>query len=188
MFEFILVVLSSILFILNFMKMTANEVQDNKNEVVVQKIKFILETNSVMRNTLGSHMNARNHHIAENEFPIVRDIIFRCYNPYVLHDIDRQQYLLRTLSRRDNRTIDYFTAWFKNFLCESNPDWMNYEALLQRWTSCFAHDENLLTAIIKQVDRLYEQWSGAALADYQRSVFFATHMATLCFGHGTSNF
>ncbi|CAF3944692.1 unnamed protein product, partial [Rotaria sordida] len=116
-----------------------------------------------------------------NEFPFMCDIIFRSYNSYILHDIDRQQYLSRMLSRRDDRTMEYFITWFQYFLCDLNPDWVNYQSLLNLWTECFIYNQDMFSNIIKQIDMLIDSWTKVASQDHQRSNFFLTHMVTQCF-------
>ncbi|CAF3907546.1 unnamed protein product, partial [Rotaria sp. Silwood2] len=173
--------LADIVFVLNYMKNETNEVHDNITLAAIQRVKFIIETNSSIRDTIRKHLDERNYHISLDEFTFIRDIIFRSYNPYVLHDIDRQQYLSRMLSRRDDRQMEYFMAWFQYFLCDSNPDWMNYQSLLNLWTECFVYKQDLFSNIIKQIDVLIDSWTKVAPQDLQRSNFFLTHMVTQCF-------
>ncbi|CAF1677650.1 unnamed protein product, partial [Adineta ricciae] len=176
--------LEDILFVLKFFNTESDKVADDLNEKAIQKIKFIFETNFSLRSTFGTYLNERNHHITVDEFPLIRDIILRYYNEYVLHDINRSQYLLRTLACRKDRTIDYFINWFKFFLCESNPNWLRYEEIVQQWTDCFAHQPERFAEVIKQIDILMKLWAQVSPENVQRSNFLATHMVGECFRYG----
>jgi hypothetical protein len=169
------------------MKTQTTEALDNITEATIQKVKFMLETNITIWDMIKRHLNDKNYHISLDEFPVIRDILFHYYNPYSLYEIDRQQYLSRMLSRRDDRTMDYFIVWFKYFLCESNPDWMNYQDLVNLWTECFFQNEELFSQIIKQIDMLIELWTKVAPDNHQRLTFFVTHMVTQCFRQGMNN-
>jgi hypothetical protein len=160
---------------------------DDKNEAATKRIQFIFEINDTIRNTIGKCLNDKNFNISLEEFHFIREIIFRSYNQYILHNIDRQQYLLRMLSRRDDQTIDYFINWFQYFLCESNPDWMNYQILLNQWTECFVYNQDFFSKIIKQMDMLIERWTNVAPKDSQRSNFFIKHMVGQCFRQGRNH-
>jgi hypothetical protein len=129
-------------------------------------------------------LNEKNYHISLDEFPFICEIIFRSYNQYILHNIDRQQYLSRMLNRRDGQTLEYFTIWFQNFLCEPNSDWIDYQILLNQWTQCFVGNQDIFSKIIKQMDTLIERWKNAASKDSQRSNFFIKHMVGQCFRQG----
>jgi hypothetical protein len=166
------------------MKVKTNEADNDINEAATRRVKFIFETNNSMHDTIGERLNEKNFHIALDEFPYIREIIFHSYHPYFLFNIDRQQYLSRMLSRRDDQTTDYFITWFICFLCESNPDWMNYQDLLSQWTECFIQNSDLFSKIIKKFDILIELWTKVAPDNQQRSTFFVTHMVTQCFRQG----
>jgi hypothetical protein len=155
--------------------------KDDNNKVVTKRIQFIFETNDTIRNTIGKYLNEKNYRISLEEFSSIREIIFRSYNQYILHNIDRQQYLSRILIRRDDQKLEFFLAWFRYFLCESNPDWMNYRSLIIQWTECFFYNQDLFPQIIKQMDTLIERWTTVAQKDHKRSTFFITHMVGQCF-------
>ncbi len=169
------------------MKTQKNETLDNGSEAAIRQVKFIFETNGTMWDTIRRHLNEKNYHISLNELPVIRDILFHYYDQYFLYDIDRQIYLSRMLSRRDDRTIEYFIVWFQYFLCESNPDWMNYQDLVIQWTECFFQNPDLFSQIIKQIDTLIELWTKVAPDNHQRSAFFVAHMVTQCFRQGMNN-
>jgi hypothetical protein len=169
------------------MKTPSNEMKNDTNEAATKRIQFIFETNDTIRNTIGKCLNEKNYHISMEEFSFIREIIFRSYNQYILHNIDRQQYLSRMLSRRDDQTIDHFIIWFQYFLCESNPDWMNYQILLSQWTECIVYNQDLFSNIIKQMDMLIELWTKVAPKDSQRSTCFIKHIVGQCFRQGRNH-
>ncbi|CAF5025267.1 unnamed protein product, partial [Rotaria sp. Silwood1] len=136
-----------------------------------------------MKQSFEVYLNEKNFHISIDEIPSIYAIIFRYFNPFLLPHIDRQQYILRTISRREDRTTDYFIEWFKHFLCQSNPDWMHYDELLYHWTECFVHNTYLFDDIIKQTDKLIELWTKVEPANDQRSGFFVEHIVKECFRH-----
>ncbi|UJR16715.1 hypothetical protein I4U23_003615, partial [Adineta vaga] len=173
--------LTDILFLLNYMNSPTKEDNNDSNGGSNKTIKFVLETNRTLQNTFKNYLNEINHHISLDEFPLVRDIIFRSYNSYLLYDFDRQQYLSRMLARRNNQTVDYFIGWFKYFLCESNAEWIDYQKLTHQWTECFVHNEILLLQILQQIDMLIELWIKTVPNDRHRSEFFIAHMVTQCF-------
>lgn len=162
-------------FILNYMKRPSND-----NEIATKQIQFILETNNTLRSAVGRYLNEKNYHIHLDEFPIIRDILFRSYNEFILHDINRQQYLSRMLSRRDNQTAEHFIVWFQFFLCKPNSDWVDYQILLDQWTECFFDKQDLFSNIIKQTDMLIEIWTNAAPNNTERVTFFIKHMVAQC--------
>jgi hypothetical protein len=114
------------------MKTQPNETYDDINKAAVQRVKTFFEKNDLVWTTIAKHLNEKNYHIVLDDFPLIRDIIFRSYSPYFLYGIDPQQYLSRMLSRRDDQTMNYFIVWFQFFLCESYPDWMNYQSLVNQ--------------------------------------------------------
>lgn len=176
--------LADIRFILKYMKTDTKEVSSDINEAVTKRVQFIFETNGTVGEKIKRCLNENNYHISSDEFSLIRDIIFRFYNPILLYGIDRQEYLSRMLSRRDDRKTDYFIVWFQYFLCEVNADWMDYQTLLHQWTECFIQKQELFSNIIKKIDMLIEHWKKAAPNDNKRSTFFVTHMVTQCFRQG----
>ena len=134
-----------------------------------------------MRNSFVRHLNEQNHHIMPDQYGMIRDILFRYYNPYILHDINPQEYLLRTLCRREGTKASSLIDWFKCFLCEPCPDTILYRELLTRWTNCFFDQQQLFQEIISQIDTLMELWTQAVPTDEARSAIFAAHMAAQCF-------
>lgn len=166
---------TDIQFLLNYMKSPSNE-----NEVTTKQIKFILETNNALRNAIGIYLNSKNYDITLDELPFIHEIIFRSYNQYILHNINRPEYLSRSLSRRDDRTAEFFTVWFRYFLCEPNEDWVNYKLLLGQWTECFVYNQDLFSSIIQQFDILIGQWINAGSSDAERLSFFIKHMVQQC--------
>lgn len=166
---------TDIQFVLNYMKKPLNE-----NETATKQIQFILETNDAVRNAIGEYLNGINYHISLDEFPFIREILFRSYNQYILHNINRQQYLSRMLSRRDNQTDESFIVWFQYFLCEPDSDWVNYQILLGQWTECFVHNQDLFSKIIKQMDMLIARWANVAPQNAERSAIFIKHMVEQC--------
>ncbi|CAF1188657.1 unnamed protein product [Rotaria sp. Silwood1] len=176
--------LHDIIFILNLGKTEINETNNRVRESATQKIQLICESNLKMKQSFEVYLNEKNFHISIDEIPSIYAIIFRYFNPFLLPHIDRQQYILRTISRREDRTTDYFIEWFKHFLCQSNPDWMHYDELLYHWTECFVHNTYLFNDIIKQIDKLIELWTKVELANDQRSGFFVEHIVKECFRHG----
>ena len=107
--------------------------------------------------------------------------MIRLYNSFLLHNISRQQYISRTLSRRNDRTRDYFLAWFECFLCETDEQWINYEELTRQWTKCFVSDQKIFSEIIEKFDLLIDLWTKTAPNNNQRLNFFVTHMDAQCF-------
>ncbi|CAF1340065.1 unnamed protein product [Adineta steineri] len=176
--------LDSIVYLLKFMATQTTKAVDDINEAATKRVKFVFETSNAVRKTVENYLNERNVHITLDEFPLIRDIIFRYHSSYILHNIACQQYLGRMLHRRDNQTANYFIIWFQQFLCESNPDWMNYETLLIQWTQCFVHNQDLFSTIIQQIDTLIELWTKVAPNDHKRTTLFVTHMITECFRQG----
>jgi hypothetical protein len=128
----------------------------------------------------------KNSCISPNEFPLIRDIIFHYYNEYILHGVNRQQYLSRMLIHQNEQKIEYLIAWFQFFLCESNPNWMNYQSLLGQWTECFVYKRDFFSRVIKQIDMLIGVWTKVAPEDRQRADFFIKHMVSQCFRQGKS--
>lgn len=175
-FLFLSVELTEILFILKYLKSP-----DGINESVSERIHFIFETNPRLRTTVYNYLTEKNSSISPDEYPLIRDILFRYYNEFLLHNINCQQYLSRMLTYLNEQTIDYLILWFKHFLCESNPKWMNYQNLLRQWTDCLFSKQHFFSQTIKQMDVLIDMWNNAALEDHQRSHFFIEHMASRCF-------
>lgn len=155
----------------------------NKSEAT-EKIAFILETNGTLRDTFIKYLNEKSSHIRSSEFPDVHEIIFNSYNSSLLYGIDRQQYILRMLDCRSDRTVEYFTAWFQYFLCDLNSLRINHSDLLKRWTDSFVRDFDLLSEVIKQVDHLAAYLTESAPEDPERSGSFLQHMVTQCFREG----
>ncbi|CAF3297892.1 unnamed protein product [Rotaria sp. Silwood2] len=168
------ITLFDIAFILTYLKQQT----DNKS---IQLIQSVFQTNNTLRSKIESDLNRRNYNISTNEFPLIRDIMIRSYNSFLLHNINRQQYLLRTLNRRNDRTSDYFLSWFECFLCEIDEDWINYQELTRQWTECFVTNKKMLSEVMEKVDSLIDLWTKVAPNNNQRSNFFVTHMVAQCF-------
>ena len=170
-----LVDLSDILFLLKYLKKENNEIH---NECV----RRIIESNTALRHTIVNYLNSINSHLLSNEFPVICDIIFQYYNPYVLSRVNRQQFVSRTLSRRNDRTADYFIDWFSYFLAESHVDWMIYKKeLLQQWTECVTHDRTLFKEVIRKTNMLIDLWAIGAPNNKEYLTFFVKHMVNQCF-------
>ena len=164
--------------------METNEAADDIKVAATRKVRFILEINGTMRNCFGSCLKEKNHRITFDELSLTRDIIFRFYNEFLLHDIDRQQFLCHTIPCQNDQTMNYFVEWFKCFLCDSNPDWMCYIELLNRWTNCFVRNNKLFRGIINQIDELIELWERVETDNNKRSTYFVKHMVYQCFQAG----
>ncbi len=179
---------ADIAFILKYLKSEKNGSHNDTTIAATRWIQTILESNKTLRTTIENYLQSKNHHILLNDFRIVRDIIFRYHNSYILHNINRQQFLSHTLSRRDDRTVDYYVNWFACFLCESHPTWMNYKELLQQWTQCFVHDSDMFKKIITQIDMLIDLWAKVAMDDKEHLSFFIKYMVTQCFQQGKNKY
>ncbi|CAF4612278.1 unnamed protein product [Rotaria sp. Silwood2] len=176
--------LADIVFVLNYMKTQTNEIHDGTTTAVIKLVISIFEKNDLLWDTIIRILNEKNYHISSDEFPLIQNIIFHSYNPYFLHGINLQEYLKRMLSRRDDRTIDYFIEWFRYFLCDSIPDWLDSQSLLNDWTECFVSKKDLFLKIIEKIDALIGLWTDAAPQNNQRSLFFLKHMVAQCFRQG----
>jgi hypothetical protein len=179
-----LVEFADIVFILKYLKNLTNENHDEVTAAATRRIQAVFEANHKLQHKIREYLNMKNHHASINDFPFIRDIIFRYYNPYLLHNIDCLRFLSQTLSRREDRTTEYFIVWFQSFLCESQPDWLNYQELLNQWTECFVHEREMFPKIIGQADMLIELWTKVAPDNEKRSSLFVTHMVTQCFRQG----
>ncbi|CAF3763739.1 unnamed protein product, partial [Rotaria sp. Silwood1] len=166
--------LSDIACILTYLKQQT----DDKS---IQLIQSIFQTNDTLRNKIEPYLNGRNYNISVYEFSLIRDIFFHSYHSYLLLNINRQTYLFRTLFRRNDRATDYFLCWFEYFLCETDDNWIDYQALTRQWTECFISDQKIFSEIMEKVDSLIDLWIKVAPNKDQRSNFFVTHMVTQCF-------
>ena len=183
----LLVELTDILFILQYLKTKTNEVHDDLGGSVTDRIQFILQTNGTLRAMVSTRLAEKNANIVPDEFPLIRDIIFHYHNAYILHYVNLQQYLSRMLTNQNEQKPDYFISWFQFFLCESNPTWMNYQNMLREWTDCFVYKPNFFSRIIEQIDTLIEIWDKVAPQDRQRSHFFTEDMVSQCLGQGKND-
>ncbi|CAF1035564.1 unnamed protein product [Rotaria sordida] len=172
--------LSDITCILTYLKQQT----DDKS---IQLIQSIFQTNDTLRNKIEPYLYGRNYNISLCEFSLIRDILFRSYHSYLLHNIDRQNYLFRTLFRRNDRATDYFLCWFEYFLCETDDNWIDYQVLTRQWTECFISDQKIFPEIMEKVDSLIDLWIKVAPNKDQRSNFFVTHMVIQCFRQAFQN-
>jgi hypothetical protein len=159
---------------------------DDKNKIAVQRLQQILQDRHLLWDTIFHHLEERKYDIGIDEFPLIRNIFLRCYNPFYCYNINPSDYFCCMLSRRDDHNMEYFIAWFKMFLCESRPNWMNYHVLLQKWTNCFLDDQKMFSEIIRQIDMLIELWKNVAPNDIQHRNDFVQHMVNQC-SHQSKN-
>lgn len=169
--------LPNIAFILTYLKEHTSDKSD-------QLIQSILQTNDTLRNKIEAYLNRKANNLTILEFPFVHNILFRSYHAYLLHNINRQQFLSRTLIHRKDHTSDYFTTWFECFLCQTTEDWLNYKELTRQWTECFIRNRKLISEIMEKIDLLIDLWIKAEPNNTDRLNFFVTHMVTQCFQHG----
>jgi hypothetical protein len=155
--------------------------KNDQNKIVIQRLQKILQDRQLLWDMISCHLEERKHHIGIDEFWLVRNIFLRYYNPFYLYNINPQDYFFCMLTRRDDHNMEYFVAWFKFFLCESRPIWMNYDVLLQQWTNGFLHDQNMFSEIIRQIDMMIEMWKNVAPDDSQQTNSFVQHMVDQCF-------
>ena len=179
--------MKDVFFILKHLKDETNEARDENNEFVTKRIGLILQTNTSLRHVVTTCLTEKNPRIIPDEFPLIRDIIFRYYNEFILYQINWEQYLIRMLTHQKKQNIEYFMVWFQHFLCQPNPSWIKYQVLLREWTNALFYKQDSFPKVIKQIDMLTEIWTKVAPEDRQRSDFFILHMASQCFRQGNDH-
>ncbi|CAM4953944.1 unnamed protein product, partial [Rotaria socialis] len=172
--------LPDVAWILTYLKRQTN----SKSTQIIQRI---FQKSDPLQISIEQYLDSRRYSITSHEFPLVRDILIRSYNSELMHNINRQEYLLRMLTYRKEHKTDHFIEWFKCFLCETDENWIRYQDLVYHWTNCFVKDQIALFEIMKEVDLLIDLWIKVAPNNNQRSDFFVAHMVTQCFSQENVN-
>jgi len=103
-------------------------------------------------------------------------------------NIDKTNYLIKTIINRQNRTGIFYTMWFIYFLCDkyyqnNNIDQQNFQRLLNIWLTNIKNDQDMLPQIIAKLDTLLDTLQSVIINDNNdnRLHEFRENMLAACF-------
>ncbi|CAF1519847.1 unnamed protein product [Adineta ricciae] len=123
-----------------------------------------------------------------DNFKSVRTIMDFKSRSQLLHDFNRQRFLLESLKKNISESSHYYCEWFSCFIMNDtysmNVDQQrqDYEQLVKEWTSCVERDIHIFGAVLKELDKLIESLQSMTNNDDGNKCceIFINHLVDIC--------
>ena len=154
-------------------------------------IQLAIASSTELRKQIVKYLN--NLIIPVDHLELLRDL-FRIYNPTLLFNLDKTQYLISTLSRHEKRSYEFYTTWFTCFLCDeyyvqTGQESKEYHQLLKEWSNKFRYDRDILEKVSMKMDTLLEKLTAVVKTEKkdQRLIYCIKHIIDIYFQQSKDN-
>ncbi|CAF1516293.1 unnamed protein product [Rotaria magnacalcarata] len=149
--------LKSILFLLQF-EQDQLRIHDRNTADLEERLRLDIRSNQKLRKKIRDYLYKTP--ITMDHFQSIRTIINFEPHSQLLHDFNRQNFLLESLKKNVSESSHFYCEWFSCFIANSsysmNDDQQrqDYQQLIKQWASCFEGNRDKLDSMFTELDKL----------------------------------
>ena len=156
-----------------------------ENTEHIHLVQSIIESSEELRRRIIRYL--KNLNVEMTHLELLRDL-FRYYNPYLLDQLNKTEYLITKLHDREKRSYDFYTLWFECFLCDEHyaqteDESQQFQQLINEWSKQFQYDRELLEKISMKLNILVEKLTVVLKPKThdRRLDYFINSIVNICF-------